>query len=62
MGRLYTCDEIAERYRVKVCIVLSWIRKKQICAINISNSKGYRIREEDLLEFEHARRTIPKNK
>ncbi|MEE0120604.1 MAG: helix-turn-helix domain-containing protein [Agathobaculum butyriciproducens] len=59
MGKLYTCEEVAERYRVKVGTVLAWIRDKKLCAISISGSKMYRIAEEDLIAFENARKTIP---
>ena len=57
MGKLYTCEEVAERYRVKVGTVLAWIRDKKLCAISIS--KMYRVAEEDLIAFENARKTIP---
>lgn len=60
MGKLYTCDEVAERYQVKPATVLSWIREKKLCAIKICGSKIYRIAEEDLIAFEDARRTIKK--
>lgn len=59
MGKLYTCDEVAARYGVRKDTVWGWIREKQMCAIRISSSKGYRIAEEDLTAFENARRTIP---
>lgn len=58
MGKLYTCDEVAERYQVKTSTVLSWIREKKLCAIRISGSKLYRISEDDLIAFENTRRTI----
>lgn len=58
MGKLYTCDEVAERYQVKTSTVLSWIRGKKLCAIRISGSKLYRISEDDLIAFENTRRTI----
>lgn len=60
MGKLYTCDEVAERYQVKPSTVLSWIREKKLCAIRISGSKMYRIAEEDLIAFEEARKTLKK--
>ena len=59
MGKLYTCEEVAERYRVKAGTVLAWIRDKKLCAISISGSKMYRVTEEDLIAFENARKTIP---
>lgn len=55
MSKMYTCDEIAERYGVQVITVWDWIRKKKLPAINIG--KAYRIREEDLIAFEESRLT-----
>jgi excisionase family DNA binding protein len=56
MGKLFTCEEIAERYSVKVLTVWDWIRKEKLTAIKIG--KSYRVREEDLKAFEEARKTI----
>ncbi len=56
MSKMYTCDEIAERYGVQVITVWDWIRKKKLPAIKIGRS--YRICEDDLKLFENARRTI----
>lgn len=58
MGKLYTCNEVAERYGVKTGTVISWIRDKKLCAIRISGSKMYRVSEEDLMKFEAERRTM----
>lgn len=55
MAELYTCKQIATRYKVEVLTVWEWIRKKQLPAIKIG--KEYRISEDDLREFEAARRT-----
>ncbi|MFA9376266.1 MAG: helix-turn-helix domain-containing protein [Lachnotalea sp.] len=55
MTKLYTCEEVAERYGVKVITVWDWIRKKQLSAIKIG--KSYRIKEEYLTAFEEARKT-----
>ena len=51
MERLYTCEEIAQRYSVKVPTVWRWIRNKQLPAINL-NGSGYRVSESDLVAFE----------
>lgn len=59
MGKLYTCDEVAERYGVKLITVWEWIRKKNLPAIKIG--KMYRVREEDIKLFEESRRTITSN-
>lgn len=56
MSKLYTCDEIAERYAVKVITVWDWIRSKKLGAVKIG--KMYRISEDDIQEFENARRTV----
>ncbi len=56
MGKLYTCDEIAERYGVKVITVWDWIRRGKLPAMKIG--KSYRIREDDLKAFEDARKTV----
>lgn len=56
MTKLYTCKEVAERYGVKIITVWEWIRKKKIVAIKIG--KSYRIKEEDIENFEKSKRTI----
>lgn len=58
MNNLFTCQEVAERYRVEVLTVWNWIRKKRLPAIKIG--RDYRVREEDLRCFEEAGRTIQK--
>jgi excisionase family DNA binding protein len=54
--KMYTCGEIAKRYGVKIITVWEWIRLKKLPAIRIG--KEYRIKEEDLKEFEESRRTV----
>ncbi len=56
MPKMYSCEEIAERYDVKIITVWDWIRKKKLPAIKIG--KGYRIHENDLKLFEDERRTV----
>lgn len=56
LERLYTCEEIAERYKVEVITVQEWIRQKKLSAIRIG--RGYRVRESDLLKFEQQNRTV----
>ena len=56
MEKLYTCEEIAERYSVNTATVKEWIRKKELPAIKI-NPKIIRVRESDLLDFENAKLT-----
>lgn len=57
MSKMYTCDEVAERYKVKVITVWDWIRQQKLGAIKIG--REYRVSEEDLNAFETARKTIP---
>ena len=57
MSKMYTGDEVAERYKVKVITVSEWIRKKKLNAIKLG--REYRVYEEDLIKFENERKTIP---
>ena len=57
MSIMYTCDEVAERYKVKVVTVWDWIRQKKLNAIKLG--REYRIPEDALIAFEDARKTIP---
>lgn len=45
MAKMYTCDEVAERYKVKVITVWDWIRQHKLNAIKLG--REYRISEED---------------
>lgn len=56
MGKMYTCDQVAERYGVKRQTVHNWIRKKMLPAIDLG--REYRITEGDLAAFEKARKTV----
>ena len=55
MEKYLTCEQVAEKYGVKVITVWAWIREKKLPAIRIG--RGYRIRPEDLEAFEEARKT-----
>ena len=55
MNKIYSCEEIAERYGVKISTVWDWIRKKKLVAMKIG--KFYKVREEDLKKFENDRMT-----
>lgn len=57
MSKMFTCNEVAEMYGIQIITVWDWIRKKKLPALKIG--REYRIKEEDLKEFEAARRTIP---
>ncbi len=60
MERLYNCDEVAERYKVKKNTVWDWIRKGILPAIRIG--KMYRITQKDLDEFDKSTVSIFKEK
>lgn len=55
MEKYLTCEQVAERYGVKVITVWAWIREKKLRAIKIG--KIYRITPQDLVEFEESRKT-----
>lgn len=52
MEKLLTCEQVAERYSVKVITVWEWIRSKKLPAIKVAGGRVYRIRAEDLEAFE----------
>lgn len=55
MDKLYTCEDVAERYSVKLTTVWDWVRKGTLKAIKVGRT--YRIRERDLEAFEQAHTT-----
>lgn len=57
MSKLYRCDEVADRYGVKVITVWDWIRKGRLGAIKMP--KGYRISEEALAKYEAGKEDAP---
>lgn len=59
MEKFYSCEEIAERYAVKVTTVWEWIRRGELPAVKVG--KQYRIRADDLDAFERQNRTVPAN-
>jgi excisionase family DNA binding protein len=58
MSKLYSCEEIAERYSVQVITVWDWIRKKKLPALKIG--REYRVSDEDINAFENKCRTVQK--
>lgn len=50
-----TCDEVAEKYKVKKITVWQWIREKKLPAVRVG--REYRIRPQDIEEFENSRCT-----
>ena len=59
MEKLYTCEQIAERYGVKTNTVWAWIRAKKLVAIRVGGGI-YRITEEALADFERECSTAAK--
>lgn len=59
MSKMYTCDEVAERYKVKVITVWGWIRQRKLNAIKLG--REYRVLEDDLIKFEEERKTVRTN-
>lgn len=55
MEKLYSCEDVANRYGVKVETVWAWIREKQLTAVKIG--KRYHVKETDLTTFEQKNRT-----
>ena len=55
MPNYYTCEEVAQIYKVKTLTVWDWIRKKKLPAIKIG--RDYRVSPDDLKNFEQERRT-----
>lgn len=51
MAKYYTCEEVAEMYKVAVKTVWKWIRDGKLKAIRID--RYYRVRQEDIDAFEH---------
>jgi len=52
----FTCEEVAQMYKVKTITVWDWIRRKKLPALKIG--RDYRIRPEDIKAFEKGRETI----
>ena len=50
MDKLYTCEEVAARYSMKLTTIYDWIRNKTLGAVKVG--RGYRVRESDLEAFE----------
>lgn len=50
--KLYTCEELAEKYKVKIRTVWSWVRSGKLPAVKIG--RLYRVYERDVVAFEQA--------
>jgi len=55
LEKFYSCEQISERYNVKLSTVWEWIRLKRLPAVKIG--RLYRISERDLIAFENSNRT-----
>lgn len=58
MEKFYSCEQVAERYAVKLTTVWSWIRNRKLPAVKIG--KQYRIPEHALEAFESNNSTAEK--
>lgn len=56
MEKFYSCEQVADRYAVKIETVREWIKEKKLLAVKIG--KLYRIKECDLIAFEQKNQTI----
>ena len=53
MDKLYTCNEVADMFRVKVTTVWDWIREGKLEVLNIGSDKkpNYRVSEAHIEKF-----------
>ena len=59
MEKFYSCEQVAERYGVKLTTVWSWIRAQKLSAVKVG--KQYRVTAEALSAFERSNTTVPEN-
>lgn len=52
MNTLYTCAEVAAKYRVTIRTVYDWIKTDKLAAVKIG--KAFRVTEAALIDFEKA--------
>ena len=57
MEKFYSCEQIAERYGVKLTTVWNWIRQKKLPAVKAG--KQYRVTADALIAFEKKNCTVP---
>jgi excisionase family DNA binding protein len=55
LEKFYSCEQVADRYGVKIETVWAWIREKKLPAVKIG--KIYRVKESDLVALEHKNKT-----
>ena len=51
----YSCQEVADRYGVKISTVWAWVREKKLPAVKLG--KNYKVKKEDLEKFESENST-----
>lgn len=56
MEKFYSCEQISERYGVKLTTVWAWIRAHKLPAVKVG--KQYRVTAEALLAFERENATV----
>ena len=57
MGNFLTCEQVAQRYGVKVCSVREWIKSNRLPSLKLAGAAGYRVSPADLEAFEKQNRT-----
>lgn len=55
MDKFYSCEQVADRYGVKISTVWAWIREGKLPAIKFGGI--YRVNEGDLAAFEQKNKT-----
>lgn len=55
MEKLYSCEQVADRYGVKIETVWAWIREHKLTAVKIG--RGYQVAESALKTFEQENQT-----
>lgn len=56
MEEIFSCEDVARRYGVKVSTVYSWIHSNVLPAIKVGGL--YRFHESDLIAFENKNKTM----
>lgn len=54
MEKVYTCKEVAEKYRVSEFTIREWIKSGKLKAVRTGEKGRYRIKQEHLDEFEKS--------
>lgn len=51
MNEFYSCEELAERYKVKIITIYDWIKKGKLKAKKIG--KQYLVSKDEVVRFEN---------